>query len=348
MVKKKEAPICLVTGATTSLGRHLIQKLIKNGYQVRVVLKSQPKEDDQDWRKLPSGVIPYVADLTFKNAEDIKNLESACKGVEKVFHVAGASYNATSSYNKLIETNVIGTENLLKKCIEVNSQSTDPIQFLYTSSITVYGYRRSGELLNEKSSTKPGSHYSESKLMAEHVIQSFAETHSKLRYTILRLGTIYGPGYEKPSFFKAFKLIREGRMRYVGNGSNHLTLIHVDDAANALVLAAQNLKIAGNSIYNVTDGVPHTVVSLFSLAAKLMGVNPPSKKVNPTLARIMRKAVDINYDEYEFLSSDRIVDISKIKRDLGFLPHRKVEIDGALMVEDFMSEYKTPNIVKNK
>ena len=339
--------VSLVTGATTGLGRALIQRLMDEGDEVRVVLRAMPAEDDADWRRLPPGVIPYAADLTLSTREDARSLNEACRGVNRVFHVAGASYNSNFSYDQLIATNVVGTENLLKGLVEANAASSLPIRFLYTSSVTVFGYRRTGETLTEESETMPGSHYSESKLMAEHVIQSFGETHSKLRHTIIRLGTLYGPGYERPSFFKAFRLIKEQRMRYVGSGTNHLTLIHVEDAADALMLASESQKAQGGT-YIITDGVPHTVVSLFQMVAKFMGVDPPKRNVNRTLARLMRRAVNISYDEYEFLSSDRVVDISKARKELGFYPKRRIEVDGLLMVEEFMGQYKMNQNVKNR
>lgn len=337
---KEKSGISLVTGATTGLGRLLVDKLIANGDEVRVILKSNPKDDSWDWRNLPPGVIPYAADLTMRRREDEKNLLEACKGINKVYHIAGASYNSRFSRDELIETNVIGTENLLNKCIESNKSPDSQIHFIYTSSVSVYGYKRGGAPLKEDSEPKPGSNYSESKLMAEHVIQLFSEIHSNITYTIMRLGTLYGPGYERPSFFKAFRMIRDQKMRYIGRGTNHLTLIHVDDAANALALAGKKPIISANNIYNLTDGEPHTVLSLFSSVAKVLNVPPPHSSVNPTIARLMRKSVNISYDEYEFLASDRIVDISKIKRDLGFRPVRSIAIDGMLMVEEFINYSK--------
>ncbi len=337
--KGRQRSISLITGATSGIGRAIIRRLIANGDEVRVVIKSAPSEKS-DWKALPPGVIPYVCDLAFKGRDDAKNLANACKNVDRVFHIAGASYNSSYNYDQLIDTNVIATENVLK-CLAASCENSEKnVRFIYTSSITVYGYRRGGDKIDENAVVKPGSHYSETKLMAEHLIQSFADSHRCMTYTIMRMGTLYGPGYEEPSFNKAFKLIKEGKMWYIGKGENHLTMLHIDDAADAMLLAAQKPKTSANKIYNITDGQPHTPRELFGTVANFMGVKPPHKSINPAIARLMVKAININYDEYEFLASDRIIDISKARRELGYDPQRKLEVDGLVMVERFMKRYK--------
>lgn len=197
-----------------------------------------------------------------------------------------------------------------------------------------------GETLTELSEPKPASHYAESKLMAEHLIQSFADSHKEMAYTIFRVGTIYGPGYEKPHFFKAFALVKDRKMRYIGKGGNHLPLVHVKDVADAMILASTKPKAAANQIFNLTDGAPHTPRELFGLVAGMLGVEPPTKSVNPAVARLLIKAVNMDYDEYEFLAGDRIISIAKIKERLGFVPSRRIDVDGLVMVEDFMRGYK--------
>ncbi len=329
--------ISLVTGGTSGIGTELIKRLLAQGDEVRAIIKEAP-DKYADWKMLPPGVIPYVVDLTFKRKEDQKNLESACKGVKRVFHLAGATFNSKFNYNQLIDTNVVGTENLLESILATNQNSQ--VHFIFSSSTTVYGYKRKGETLTENSEVRPSSHYAESKLMAEHLIESFAESHKQIFYTIFRIGTMYGKGYEKPHYFKAFKLIKEGKMRYIGGGTNHLPLVNSKDVADAMMLATEKPKASFNQIFNLTDGVPHTPKELFTLAAGIMGVSPPTKSVNPTVARLLIKAADVDYDEYEFLAGDRIVSANKIKEKLGFRPTRRVDVDGLLMVEDFMRGYK--------
>ncbi len=343
MEASNQKAIALVTGGTSGLGHAVIRRLLSEGYEVRVLLKGDPSAYP-DWKTLPPGCRPYVADLTLKRKDDEKNLAAACRGVNIVFHIAGATFNSKFSYNQLIDTNVIGTENLLKSMADSNKGAASPAHLIFTSTTTIYGYRRPGETLTETSEEAPSSHYAESKLMAEHLIESFAESHSELFYTIFRIGTIYGQGYEKPHFFKAFRLVHEQKMRYIGRGANHLPLVNVDDVADAMLLASHKPKASANQIFNLTDGVAHTPRELFGIVAKVLGVAPPSKSVNPTLARLLSKAADIDYDEYEFLAGDRAVSIAKIKDKLGWAPSRRIDIDGLLMVEDYMRSTKKATV----
>ena len=108
------------------------------------------------------------------------------------------------------------------------------MHILYSSSTAVYGYNRAGETLTEESKTAPVTPYGESKLMGEHVIKAFASANKRVRYTIFRIGIIYGEGYDM-GFNRVFRMLREGRMKVIGDGSNHLCMINVSDAADAMI-----------------------------------------------------------------------------------------------------------------
>jgi len=334
---KSHRKVSLVTGGTSSLGIHIIRRLLKRGDEVRAIIKEHPTTTD-DWRVLPAGCIPYVADFTFRSEKDKETLIEACRGVDEIFHIGGAVFNAKHKYNHLINTNVIGTENLLRAYLYANPEGHSTAHFMYASSVTVYGYKRKNEVLTEESDTRPGSGYAESKVMAEKVIRSFQTANPRLPYTIFRIGNLYGQGYER-EYFKIFKLLKEGRMTYLGQGDNHLTLAHVDDVADAMVLASDNPK-ALDKVYNITDGAPHTLKELFTKASHFLDVPPPTKGVNPILARIGASTRGINADEFDFIASDRTVSIDRAKRELGFRPSRSIDVEGKEMVDEFLKGHR--------
>jgi len=107
-VKGNKKIIDLVTGATSGIGRVLINKLISEGHEVRVIVKEYPNENSE-WKSLPSGVKPYKVNIQLNDEKDKKELMSACKGVDNLFHAAGASYNYKYTYTHLINMNVIAT-----------------------------------------------------------------------------------------------------------------------------------------------------------------------------------------------------------------------------------------------
>jgi len=238
--------IVLVTGATSGMGRLLVKRLLESGYEVRVILRKSPSEHPE-WMDLPKGVRVYVADIALTDRETVKELERASKDVSILFHLAAVTYNYRSNYgervntNVMIETNVVGTENILQAYSEANK--TGRLRLLFASSTAVYGSKRAGETLTEESDPSPNNSYGESKYMAEQVIKAFASANPRLKYTIMRIGVIYGKGYER-NFMKVFKLLKEGRLVYVGKGNNHLPLVNVQDVVDGFIDAAGSERSA--------------------------------------------------------------------------------------------------------
>ena len=148
--RQKNQTVDVVTGATSSLGVHLVRELLKRGDEVRVIVKDSPRVAE-DWRTLPAGCIPYIADITLKDRDDKEVIMGACAGVDNIFHLAAATYNFNYKYQQMIDTNVIGTENVIKAYLDANPGKDASVHFIYTSSVTVYGYQRLGEELTEES-----------------------------------------------------------------------------------------------------------------------------------------------------------------------------------------------------
>lgn len=329
--------VSLVTGATSTLGIEVVKRLVKRGDEVRVILRQHP-EHNPSWKRLPPGVKPYVVDFSVITPDASKVLKEACAGVDQVFHFSSANRPKTNKFSKYVEINVIGTENLLRAFIESNPGDA-PLHIVYSSSTAVYGYDRKGETLTEESRTAPITPYGESKLMGEHVIKAFASANKRVTYTILRIGIMYGEGYND-AFNKVFKMIKDGRMKIIGDGGNHLCLVNVNDVADAMVMAAEAPKSA-NKTYNMTDGVKYTQKALITMAAKFLQVAMPKGSISRFLVKMMTIGRSFDDAQLQFLLSDRIVSIEKIKSEIGFRPKRSVEVEGKEMVAEFLKGHKT-------
>ncbi len=332
----EKSKVNLITGVTSRLGREIARKLIEKGEEVRAVIRDNPS-NLKEWVGVPSGVIPYVADITLPHEKDRQSLFEAASGVDAVFHIAAAVYNYNNTTDAMISTNARGTENVLDAAIAGNYKGSK-IHFLFASTASVYGHQRKGEVITEGSEVKPHAPYAKSKRIAEQVIESVAMAHKELAYTIFRISTIYGNGYEKPSFCKLFRLIKEGKAKYIGNGENHLTLVNINDVVDAFLLAADS-QASSNKIYNLSDGVPYTQKQLMDMAADYMHVPRPNGSVPLLIARLIAKAKGINSDELDFLASDRIISIEKIKAELGFEPKAKMEQEGLHMIDTCFPKY---------
>jgi len=338
--ENKKKKIYLVTGPSSGIGIEVIKTLTQDkNNTVRVLMRAKPQiQMSESWKRLPRGVIPYVVDITLKNEEDKKSLEEACKDVEVIIHLASVKPSTKIKYDEFVNVNVVGTENILKTWLSVNSDNNIGLKFIYLSSTAVYGNNRKGEIITEDSELDPSNSYGASKMMGEEVIKAFSISNPRINFTILRSATIYGEHYEE-SFFKVFKLLVEDKMRFIGSGNNHMTLIHIRDLVNAINLAITNPN-SRNKIYNVTDGNEYTQRFLVHKAAQYLNVKPPTKSVNATLAKVVASMFNLDREEIAFFTSERVIDISKIKNELNFIPKEDLDSATKELVDEFLRKNK--------
>ncbi len=310
--------VVLVTGATGRLGRGLVKALAQEGNSVRALMINK-----NEVTSLASGTLPIVGTLDNKSV-----LDEACKGVDVVFHLAAVVGESAAKAEELVKVNVEGTKNLLDAC-----RRNKVKHVIFTSTVDVYGKKRS-DVLNEESATMPTDKYGYSKTLAEQEIIK-----SGVPYTILRIANIYGPGHER-SFFKVFRAVREGKMVIVGDGKNHVALIHMRDVIKALILVKDNPDISREKIYNLSDGQTYTQEYLVGLAAEMLKVEKPKRHLQEFVVRMLARQRNLDSDELRFLTSNRVLDISKIKKELGFEPEVDIKQGGREMIDEFLNRVK--------
>ena len=313
--QEKDPATIFVTGATGRLGSRLVRELVNEGDTVRALMIAK-----EDISKLAQGTIPFVGTL-----DDVGIMDDACEGADIVFHLAAVVGEVGSITKERIKVNVEGTKKLLEVC-----EKNDIKHFIFTSTCDVYGKKREGAL-REDSRLMPTDSYGHSKMLAEQAVMK-----SGLPYTILRIAPIYGPGFET-SMFKVFRALKEGKMVVVGKGSNHLTLVHADDVISAIMLVENDREKSVDKVYNICDGDTHTQEELLDLAADIMKVPRPKRHVSEFLIKMLARQRNLDSDEVRFLTSDRILDISKIKEDLGFRPSVSMKTGGGQLIDTFLN-----------
>ena len=125
----------LVTGAGGFIGSHLVERLARDGHDVRALVHYNAL-GNQGWLDRLTDGIPDNIEIVAGDIRDEQCVRQICTGREIVFHLAALigipySYAAPRSY---IETNVIGTLNVVQA-----ARDLDVVRVVHTSTSEVYG-----------------------------------------------------------------------------------------------------------------------------------------------------------------------------------------------------------------
>ena len=242
----------LVTGGAGYIGSHIVEQLLENGHDVRVLDSLlfgpgplEPFEDDPNF-ELREGDIRHIEDLSY-----------ALEDREAVIHMAGIVGDPACSVNEQAtrSVNIESTKALIETCKLHGIE-----RLIFASTCSVYGASELMEL-NEGSVLNPLSLYAESKIDAEEII--LQSTHDQfsdpndITPTILRLGTIFGWSrrmrFDLVVNMLTAKAVLEDDIPVYG-GEQYRPLVHCADAASAFVrvLESPEEKV-DRQIFNVGD-----------------------------------------------------------------------------------------------
>ncbi len=122
---------------------------------------------------------------------------------------------------------------------------------------------------------------------------------------VLRYGGFYGPGAHDDQI----RLVRKRLLPLIGGGTGYVSWVHVDDAANATVLAVEQ-KARG--VFNIVDDEPAPVSVWLPYLAECVGAKPP-RRVPAWLARLLAGEMAVGV-----MTEGRGFSNAKAKRELGW------------------------------
>jgi len=300
----------LVTGATGFIGSHLVEHLVRQGDQVRCLVRSTSRID---WlRKLDVEII--IGDF-FR----LETLKEALQDIAAIYHAAGVT--KARDKRDYWKGNVDATRRFLEATVRFGHSVK---RFVHVSSQAAVGPSINNSPVDETSPLNPVDVYGRSKKEAEKVCREFLD---KLPITIIRPVAVYGP--RDRDTFSFFKLVHYGLLPIVGSEEKRVALIHVHDLVEGVVLAATNERAIGETYFLGNDTCP-TWKDLFSIATQIAGKNV-KKWVIPNFSIYVVAAVaePLSYitgepavfsfeKAKELAQQDWSCDVSKSKRDLGF------------------------------
>lgn len=223
------------------------------GEQVWVVTRSPEKAKSLG----NEGVSAVVADIHHIRELGTSLLPSS--GFSTVLFSVGYDRNSPQAIEQVY---VGGLQNLLGLPL-FNSAEGPTCRWIYISSTGVYGHA-AGDLVDEETPPQPAREGGKASLAAERVLQAHPQGSNSI---ILRLAGIYGPGrIPRAADLQAGKPID-------APAAGWLNLIHVDDAAEMVLLANDHAQPP--SLYCVSDGSPVLRSDYYRELARLLSAPEP-------------------------------------------------------------------------
>lgn len=314
----------LITGGAGYIGSHAAKQLIETrDYDITII------------DNLSTGVISAIETLRQIHREkgkkgefdfiqaDLKDfgvIEGILKAkkFDAVIHFAASIVVPESVRNplKYYMNNTVNTTNLIKLSVETGVK-----KFIFSSTAAVYG-EPSEIPVKETTPTNPINPYGMSKLMSETVLRDTGKAHPEFKYVILRYFNVAGADPQArigQSFPDATHLIKVAAETAVGkrdkmyifgtdyptpDGTGIRDYIHVDDLADAHILALDYLDHGESDVFNCGYGRGYSVKEVIDTMKKVSGVDfkvevAPRREGDPSIL---------------------VADNTKIKEKMGFKP----------------------------
>ena len=311
----------LITGATGFIGSCLLRKLINNGEKVNIIIRKEAKL----WRirDILNKVTCYTSDLS--NSDELKRIFETVRP-NIIYHLATyGAYSYQNEPDKIIQTNILGTWNLLKAASTIKYEL-----FINTGSSSEYGFKKLP--MKETDLLEPASYYAATKCSQTLLCFHIAREEKKPIVTI-RPFSVFGP-YEEPTRFiptlmkslyykESIKLVSPEIVR---------DYIYIDDLINAYLLIGR-LKEFPGEVFNIGTGIQSSI-----------------KEVVETAVRITGKTTDFQWGALNRRMWDTAnwrADIDKAKKILGWFPTIDLQKGLSLMWGWFKDHHSIYDTRKN-
>jgi nucleoside-diphosphate-sugar epimerase len=308
----------LVTGGGGFLGQYLIEQLVARGDRVR---------------SLARGHYPALEALGVEcrrgDVRDGETVRAACAGVDAVLHAAALA-GIWGPWKDYYAINVVGTQNVIDAC---RAHGVGRLVYTSSPSVTFDGTSQAGVDESAPYPTRWLCHYPHTKALAEQAV--LAANSRQLATCALRPHLIWGPR-DRHLIPRLIDRARRGQLRRVGDGTNLIDTVYVENAARAHLEAVDALRPAGpvaGKAYFITQGEPVNCWSWIDEILALAGLSPVERSISLPAAWRIGAVMETAYRVLMLngeprmtrflaaqLGTSHYFDIGRARRDFGYQP----------------------------
>jgi nucleoside-diphosphate-sugar epimerase len=304
-----------VTGASGFIGGALTKRLVAQGDKVKALARS-----DRSARAVEAlGATAVRGDL-----DDTAAMRAGAEGCDVAYHCA-AHLGEWGDPAEFERVNVTGTANAVQAATDAGVP-----RFVHVGTEAALMHGEPLVDVDETAPLQPNSKslYSRTKARAEQVARDGGAV-------VIRPRLVWGPGDTTilPALADA---VRRKRFAWIGDGTHRTSTTHVDNVVEGLLLGAE--KGAPGEAYFVADGEPQVFREFITRLLATEGITPPDRSIPRGVATVIVATGEAAWRAlplpgqppltrlaYWLASQECTIDISRARRDLGYIPVTSID-----------------------
>ncbi len=281
----------VVTGAGGFIGSHVVERLVRDGANVRAMLRYTSRGQRGALDLMAPDIIDNVA-ITLGDVRDFDAVREVMRGADAMFHLA-ALIGIPYSYEhpqEVIDTNVVGTSNVLLAAKELGALE----RIVLTSTSEVYGSAIRVPM-DEEHPLQAQSPYSATKIAGDALGVSFAKSFG-LPVTIIRPFNTYGPRQSARAVIPTIiAQAVSGSALKLGTVDTTRDFTFVEDTARAFVQIG-GAEAAIGEVINAGSGkeiaIRDIVVKIAAITGRELEVESDEQRMRPQASEVSRLLSD--------------------------------------------------------
>lgn len=281
-----------ITGADGFIGSHLVELLVKKGAKIYALCYYNSWNEIGWLRDIDKNSLNNI-EIISGDIRDSEFIKRIIKNVDYVFHLSSLiaiphSYDAPRSY---INTNIIGTLNILEGCRENKSLT----RLIHISTSEVYGSAQTVPI-SESHPLVAQSPYSASKISADKLVESYYLSFN-LPVVIARPFNTYGPRQTARAVIPtiASQLIKGNKEIRIGSLSPTRDFNYVTDTAKGMIEIALAKNVEGEVI-NIGSGEEFSIGRTLEIIKKILNIDikvvVDKSRIRPEKSEVNRLVCD--------------------------------------------------------